>query len=149
VSVGLLIAIWIVMAIHMKTNNPSEAKEYFEKKMSFSTGPVEVDYFKQQGESFNLIDVRAAEDYAKGHVPGAVNLPQDQWNSFQGLSKDKLNVLYCYSHVCHLAAKAAVKFAKEGFPVMEMDGGFEAWQDHDLDVESSSDAAKAARDQVA
>jgi hypothetical protein len=38
--------------------------------------------------------------------------------------KDKLNVLYCYSGVCHLATSAAVEFAEKGYPVMEMEGGF-------------------------
>ena len=57
-----------------------------------------------------------------------MSLPQNEWNTFRGLSKDKLNILYCYSEVCHLAAKAAVKFASAGFPVMEMDGRFKAWK---------------------
>ena len=100
--------------------------------MAFTTGPVEVDYFRNQGDDFNLIDVRAKEDFDEEHAESAVGLSQDEWNSFRGLSKDKLNILYCYSEVCHLAAKAAVKFAAAGYPVMEMDGGFEGWKAHDL-----------------
>jgi len=37
--------------------------------------------------------------------------------------------------VCHLAAAAAVQFAGQGYPVMEMDGGMRAWRDHELPVE--------------
>ena len=44
------------------------------------------------------------------------------------------NVLVCYTQVCHLAATAAVEFAGKGFPVMEMDGGFEAWKEAGLSV---------------
>lgn len=116
-------------------NRPREALKYFESKVAFTTGPVEVERALRDGERIILIDVRAAEDFEKGHVPGAVNLPEDEWTSLRGLSKDKLNVLYCYSVVCHLAARAAVRFAAAGFPVMEMDGGFESWKDHDLPVE--------------
>ena len=47
----------------------------------------------------HVVDVRAAEDYAEGHITGAVNLPKDRWETLIGLRKDKLNVLYCYSHV--------------------------------------------------
>ena len=36
-------------------------------------------WFKQGGP-VNIMDVRAAEDYAEGHIPGAVNLPKDQWD---------------------------------------------------------------------
>jgi rhodanese-related sulfurtransferase len=130
------------MATRMKLPDPIKAKAFFEDKMAFTTGPIEVDHFKKLGDSFNIIDVRAREDYEDGHVPGAVNLPEAEWNSFKGLSRDKLNVLYCYSEVCHLAAKAAVKFATGGYPVMEMDGGFAAWKDHDLEVESQPELQK-------
>ena len=108
------------MAAELKKNDPNQAKLYFENKMNFTTGPVEVDYFMQKGVEFNLVDVRALEDYQEEHARNAISLPQDHWNSFEGLSKDKLNILYCYSHVCHLAAKAAVLFASAGYPVMEL-----------------------------
>jgi rhodanese-related sulfurtransferase len=88
----------------------------------------------RQGENINIVDVRAAEDYAEGHIPGAVNLPKDKWDSLSGLRKDKINVLYCYSQVCHLAATAAVEFAGKGYPVMELEGGFRAWKDHKLEI---------------
>jgi len=69
-----------------------------------------------------VVDVRAAEDFAKEHIPGAINLPQEQWDSLDGLQKGKVNILYCYTQTCHLAANAAVRFAERGYPVMEMDG---------------------------
>src|SRR5262245_5786174 len=95
------------MAIQMKKNDPEKARQFFENKMAFTTGPVEVGYFQDEGASFNLIDVRAANDYAEEHARGAVSLPEDDWSTFRGLSKDKVNVIYCYSTVCHLAAMAA------------------------------------------
>ena len=123
------------MATKMMISDPQKAKEYFEAKMAFTTGPVELERMMKQGESINIVDVRAAEDYAEGHIPRAVNLPKDKWHTLEGLRKDKTNVLYCYSHVCHLAATAAVEFASKGHPVMEMEGGFRAWKEHDMDIE--------------
>jgi len=114
---------------------PTKAKEYFQDKMQFSTGPVELSKLIESGENINVIDVRAAEDYLKGHLPGAINLPRDKWQSLEGLQKDSINVLYCYSGVCHLAANAGVEFAGKGFPVMEMDGGFNSWKEHNLKIE--------------
>lgn len=111
------------------------AMEYFAKKVAFSTGPVEVSHMIEKGEDFALIDVREPEDYAKGHLPGAVNLPEPRWITAEGLRPDALNILYCYSQTCHLAARAAKELAGQGFQVMEMDGGFEAWEDKDLPVE--------------
>jgi rhodanese-related sulfurtransferase len=43
--------------------------------MAFTTGPVELERMMNEG-SVNVVDVRAAEDYAQGHIPGAVNLPK-------------------------------------------------------------------------
>jgi len=114
------------MATKLMIGGPQKAKEYFEAKISFTTGPIELERMMKQGENINIVDVRAAEDYAEGHIPGAVNLPKDKWQTLDGLRKDKTNVLYCYSQVCHLAATAAVEFASKGYPVMEMDGGFRA-----------------------
>jgi rhodanese-related sulfurtransferase len=43
--------------------------------------------------------------------------------------------LYCYSHVCHLAATAAVLFASKGYPVMELEGGWRWWKNDGFDIE--------------
>lgn len=126
------------MNIHLKVPDPAKAKAFFEDKLSFTTGPIELERMLKSHEDLNLIDVRAEEDYQQGHIPGAINLPKDKWDTHEGLSKDKANVLYCYSMVCHLAATAAVKFAGEGYPVMELDGGFDEWKEHGLDIESAT-----------
>ena len=123
------------MATKLMTNDPAKAKEYFEAKMSFTTGPVELERMMKQGESVQVVDVRAAEDYGQGHVPGAINLPKDQWPTLKGLRKDKTNVVYCYSQVCHLAASAALEFAGKGYPVMELEGGWRTWKEGDFDIE--------------
>lgn len=119
----------------LRTVDPQKARKFFEDKITFTTGPVELDRMIREGEEIMVVDVRAEEDYQAGHIPCAISLPKDKWHTFEGLRKDRINVLYCYSHVCHLAAFAAAKFASQGYPVMEMDGGFKAWQEHDLDIE--------------
>ena len=119
-----------------RIHSPEKAKAYFEDKLAFTTGPVELDrWIKSAEDNLLVVDVRAAEDYAKGHIPGAINVPKEQWTNPRGLSKEKTNVVYCYSQVCHLAANACVAFASKGFPVMELEGGFETWKDYELDIE--------------
>ena len=121
-----------------RIHSPERAKAYFEDKLSFTTGPVELDRWIKSGENnLVIVDVREAEDYAKGHVPGAINLPREQWENPQGLSRDKTNVVYCYSQQCHLAANACVQFAGRGYPVMELEGGFAIWKEHDMEVEET------------
>jgi rhodanese-related sulfurtransferase len=118
---------------------PAQARAYFEAKLAFTTGPVELDrWIKSHEDNLVVVDVRAAEDYAKGHIPGAINIPKDRWDNPQGLRKDKTNVVYCYTQQCHLAANACVRFASRDYPVMELDGGFEAWKEHEFDIEEES-----------
>src|SRR5689334_23371133 len=122
-----------------RIHDPARARAYFEDKLAFTTGPVELDrWIKKEEDNLVVVDVRAAEDFTKGHIPGAVNVPKENWDSPQGLAKDKTNVVYCYTQQCHLAANACAQFAGKGFPVMELEGGFEQWKEHELDIEESS-----------
>jgi rhodanese-related sulfurtransferase len=127
----------MIMATELKKNDPEKAARYFADKIAFTTGPVELDRSIKEQSDIVVVDVREESDYKEGHIPGAVNLPHDRWPTLAGLRKDALNVIYCYSHVCHLAATAAVEFARKGYPVMEMDGGFKAWKQHDLEIETA------------
>jgi len=127
------------MANKLQIPSVLRAKKFFQDKMAFTTGPVELERWMKQGQPVNIVDVRASEDYADGHIPCAVNLPKDQWSDTDRLAavlrKDCINVHYCYSQVCHLAATAAVEFAKKGYPVMELDGGWRWWKHDGFEVE--------------
>jgi len=119
----------------LQKNDPVKAREYFENKMAFTTGPVELER-ELDNDEINIIDVRAEEDYRKEHIPGAKNLPQERWSTMQGLDRDKVNVLYCYSQVCHLAATAAVEFTRHGYSIVELEGGFAGWKDNEMRTET-------------
>ncbi len=116
--------------------NTKKARKFFDAKMQFTTGPAELHGMIEGNEPMRIIDVRCSEDYEKGHIPGAINLPKDQWYTLHGLSKTELNVIYCYSEVCHLAAAAARDFAERDCHVMELEGGFEGWEHYDFPIET-------------
>lgn len=121
----------------MLLTNPRRAIKFFKAKMEFTTGPHELSMMIEDEENINIIDVRRPEDYDVGHIPGAVNLFRAAERNYTKLSRDKINIIYCYSEQCHLAASAAQDFAEHGFSVMELEGGFETWKEHDLAIESS------------
>ncbi len=114
--------------------NPAKAHDFFEARMEFTTGPVELER-ELKGGNVVIVDVRATEDYAKGHIPGALSLPEDRWERPEGLDRERVNVIYCYSQVCHLGARAALTLSTQGYPVRELEGGFKAWEEHRLPVE--------------
>jgi rhodanese-related sulfurtransferase len=128
----------------MKTYRKAEAVRFFEEKLTFTCGPSEVEHLEKEEGGVNIIDVRRPEDYRKGHIPNAVNLPREQWESFVGLSKDKLNVVYCYTQQCHLATRACLLFARKGFRVKELEGGWKAWREYGLAVEEEPEVQRKA-----
>jgi rhodanese-related sulfurtransferase len=132
------------MQIIPKNQDTARARAFFEQKAAFTTGPVELSHAIEGHENIVIVDVREAEDYAKAHVPGAISIPKSNWESAEGLRKDAMNIVYCYTQQCHLAANACVGFASKGYPVMEMDGGFEAWQENDLETESGKNRQGSA-----
>ena len=118
------------------------ARAYFAQKTAATTGPHELSGVLDRQEDVVVVDVRFPSDFAKSHIPGAINLPKGKWHAAAGLSKDKLNVLYCYNQTCHLAAEAALELVALGYPVVEMEGGFAAWEGMSLPVATA--APKAA-----
>ena len=116
--------------------SPKKASGYFESKLEFTVGPVELDSMIRMDENIRIIDVRMIDDYEEGHIPCSTSLPKGKWETFEGLDRDKINVIYCYSEACHLAAAAAKFFADRGYSVMELEGGFETWEDCHLPIES-------------
>jgi rhodanese-related sulfurtransferase len=118
------------------------AAAWFAARNAATTGPHELSGVLDRKEPVVVVDVRFPSDFAKAHVPGAINLPKGKWHDAAGLAKDRLNVLYCYDQTCHLAAEAARELLARGYPVAEMEGGFAAWEAKSLPVVTA--APKAA-----
>jgi rhodanese-related sulfurtransferase len=79
-------------------------------------------------DSLLVIDVRSPEEFAKGHVPGAVNIPHDQIESrLADVPKDKDVVLYCHSG--RRAGIAATVLKDHGYTrLSHLEGDMVAWQ---------------------
>jgi rhodanese-related sulfurtransferase len=121
----------------------SAATRHFAAKQGFTTGPHEVTGMIDRKEAIVIVDVRLPSDFRKAHIPGAVNLPKGKWQEAGALSKDKLNVLYCYNQPCHMASEAAVALLAQGYPVIEMEGGFATWEAFGYPVEAAVPKAVA------
>jgi len=124
------------MARQQEWPDPAAALVYFQQKSVFTMTPAELRRRIMEGADLHVIDVREREEYDRGHIPGAVNLPKDRWTTNSGLARGKVNVFYGDSAVCPLAAEAAAYFAKRRFPVMELLGGFREWAAGPFEVET-------------
>lgn len=80
---------------------------------------------------FVLLDVRSPALFAKGHVPGAINLPHGKIiaSRMAAWPEDTLFVVYCAGPHCNGAARAALRLAQLGRSVKLMAGGITGWID--------------------
>ncbi|APV49911.1 hypothetical protein BWI17_09575 [Betaproteobacteria bacterium GR16-43] len=112
-----------------------KARDHFAAKNAFTTGPHELAYAIEQKHAATVVDVRYPADFKKGHIPGAINLPKGKWEKAAGLAKDQPVILYCYNQQCHLASEAASILVAQGYPAVEMEGGFAAWEANSSPIE--------------
>lgn len=86
-----------------------------------------------------VVDSRSDESWKQGHVAGAVHLPTDRIAAAADvlISRDATVVTYCWGPGCNGAQRAALEFARLGYPVKEMIGGFEYWVREGLPVETA------------
>lgn len=122
----------------------SKARAYFEDKVAFTTGSHELEVLVHgdtDRTTYQVVDVRYANDFAQGHVPGAVNLPRTRWDNPRGLNKDATLYLYCYNPTCHLAAEAATKLIAQGYRVVEVEGGWDTWVNNGYAIEKPAKSA--------
>ncbi len=92
----------------------------------------------QKSAALYVLDVRTPEEFASGHVPGAVNIPYDQVASrLAEIPKDKEVVLYCRSG--RRAGLAASELEKAGYKDLQlMQGDMPAWEKAGLPVEAGA-----------
>ncbi len=78
-----------------------------------------------------LVDVRAADEWADGHQPGAVHIPLDDLGDRSGeLDSNRTVVTVCRTG--RRSAQAADDLAGRGFSAESMAGGLDAWEGHGL-----------------
>jgi rhodanese-related sulfurtransferase/predicted transcriptional regulator len=83
-----------------------------------------------------VLDVRPAEEYAAGHLPGAINIPFDRLESrLAMLSKRKEIVAYCRGPYCLMSFEAVAALRKRGLKARRLENGFPEWRAAGLPVE--------------
>ena len=122
----------------------SEALAHFAAKLAFETDCSDVHAALRAGEpDFVLIDARGPDLFARGHVPGAVNIPHRAMTAerMATFSDTTTFVVYCAGPHCNGADKAAVRLARLGLPLKIMIGGITGWLDEGFPLESETAGA--------
>ena len=115
------------------------AEAHFSAEFTFENDCWDVHECLKAGADFVLLDVRSSAMYAKGHVPGAINLPHGKLitSKLAQWPENTLFVTYCAGPHCNGAARGAWRLAKLGRPVKIMSGGITGWIDEGFELATS------------
>ncbi|WJW76497.1 metalloregulator ArsR/SmtB family transcription factor [Thiohalobacter sp. IOR34] len=87
-----------------------------------------------------VIDVRPPEEYAAGHVPGAINIPLAELEShLERLEPSQEIVAYCRGPHCVLAFDAVARLREKGLKARRLEDGLPEWRLAGLPVETSAE----------
>ena len=121
---SLLAAAMMIFAAVSHADDPAQATPRIEQGALLKR-------IEQKDSSLVILDVRTPEEYAKGHVPGAINIPYTHLPariSEIADAADKDIVLYCATGV--RAEKGVERLRENGFArLLHLDGDMKAWEE--------------------
>jgi rhodanese-related sulfurtransferase len=121
---------------------------HFAGKLTFETDASDVHAGQDNDARFVLIDTRGQAAWEQGRIVGAVHMPTaDIAARAPGeIPLDMPVVTYCWGPGCNGSTRAALEFAKLGYQVKEMIGGFEYWAREGYPVEDEHGPVIRAKD---
>lgn len=120
--------------------SPAEIRARYAGRLRFETDCWDVHDAMRGTADFVLIDVRSPALYAKGHIPGAINLPRGKMTvrKMAEWPEGTLFVVYCAGPHCNGTDKAALRLGELGLPVKVMIGGVTGWIDEGFPLAASA-----------
>ena len=116
-----------------------DRSDFFAAKLTYETDPSDVHAARKAGEDLVIVDVRSGEAWAQGRVAGAIHMHHSEIaaRAPREIPQDASVVVYCWSPGCNGGVRGALEFARLGYAVREMIGGFEYWAREGYPVEDA------------
>ena len=96
---------------------------------------------RMREELVTVIDTRPAEEFAAGHLRGALNVPLHELKRrLRELPREREIVAYCRGAYCVLSYEAVAELRKRGFKAFRLEEGYPEWRAAGLPVEHSATA---------
>ena len=84
-----------------------------------------------------ILDVRPEDEFALGHLPGALNIPLGEIERRLGeLPEDREIIAYCRGPYCVLSFEAVAGLRARGYRVRRLEDGYPEWKAAGLPVEA-------------
>ncbi len=94
---------------------------------------------KAKQDLITVLDVRPQEEFAAGHVQGAINIPLEELEQhLQQFDPNQEIVAYCRGPHCILAFDAVEKLRDKGFQARRLENGYPEWKVAGLPVEENN-----------
>jgi rhodanese-related sulfurtransferase len=85
---------------------------------------------KANNEKFKIVEVLEQEEFRKGHIPGAINIPLNKLKTLakSHLKKNDTIVVYCASYACQASTRAARTLLNMGYrKTLDYKAGKKGW----------------------
>jgi rhodanese-related sulfurtransferase/DNA-binding transcriptional ArsR family regulator len=113
-------------------------REYFEERGALEPVAGDALLRRVRAGDVTVLDVRPAEEYRAGHIPGAISMPLDELQARLGeLKKGREIVAYCRGPYCVMAIDAVQLLRKKGFKAQRMEQGVIDWRARGWRIEST------------
>lgn len=103
-----------------------------------------VDVFKLFKEKLAVfIDSREPDEFADGHIPGALNIPYDSVSApisekkLSQIPRDTRIIVYCNTHLCIVSKTGAEGIIFNGFTRVIIAEGFLRWKELSFPIEAN------------
>lgn len=88
--------------------------------------------------SVTVLDVRPKEEYAAGHLPGAINITPDELErKLADLPEGRETIAYCRGTWCVLSFEAVATLRTKGIAARRLEDGYPEWKASGLPVEGT------------
>lgn len=95
-------------------------------------------------DSVQLLDVRTPQEYAEGHIDGAINI-NVQSDDFRQLAENELSkdfTIFVYCRSGRRSLKAADILTELGYKVVNLKGGILEWEEDGFPVTTKPDISR-------
>ena len=110
---------------------------YFAQKDELEAVPAAELLERARKGLVTVLDVRPPEEFAAGHVPGAINIPiQELKKRLKELPKRREVIAYCRGPYCLMSYDAVSLLRAKGIKARRLEAGLPEWRQSGLPVES-------------
>lgn len=110
-------------------------RSYFEDRDSLEPVSRKELLDRSRSDGVTILDVRPEDEFALGHLPGAINIPLRALEArLSELDPSKEIVAYCRGPYCVLSYEAVAALRKRGFKALRLEDGLPEWRAAGLTV---------------